>query len=103
MVNAWSLAASVLNGTLDEDYPIVKKEVDEKTGLWKEPDPYEFYNVGAGNTAASYEADSGDTYTEAFDYMMADIDDQYSHHFSLNTEGQEKEIMEKENLKKSSV
>ena len=58
-----------------------------------------FINVGAGNTAASYEADSGDTYTEAFDYMMADIDDQYSHHFSLNTEGQEKEIMEKENLK----
>ena len=82
MVNAWSLAASVLNGTLDEDYPIVKKEVDEKTGLWKEPDPYEFYNVGAGNTAASYEADSGDTYTEAFDYMMADIDDMYSHHFT---------------------
>ena len=90
MVNAWSLAASVLNGTLDEDYPIVKKEVDEKTGLWKEPDPYEFYNVGAGNTAASYEADSGDTYTEAFDYMMADIDDQYSHHFSSKYRGSRK-------------
>ena len=41
MVNAWSLAASILNGTFDEDYPIVKKEVDEKTGLWKEPDPVE--------------------------------------------------------------
>ena len=40
MVNAWSLAASILNGTFDEDYPIMKKkEVDEKTGLWKEPDP----------------------------------------------------------------
>ena len=26
MVNAWSLAASILNGTFDEDYPIVKKE-----------------------------------------------------------------------------
>ena len=67
--------------------------------MWKEPDPYEFYNVGAGNTAASYEADSGDTYTEAFDYMMADIDDQYSHHFSLNTEGQERKLWKKENLK----
>ena len=48
MVNAWSLAASILNGTFDEDYPIVKKEVDEKTGLWKEPDPVEhsdaYYN-----------------------------------------------------------
>ena len=83
MVNAWSLAASILNGTFEKDYPIMKKkEVDEKTGLWKEPDPYEFYNVGTGNTAASYEADSGDTYTEAFDYMMADIDDMYSHHFT---------------------
>ena len=42
MVNAWSLAASILNGTFDKDYPIMKKkEVDEKTGLWKEPDPVE--------------------------------------------------------------
>ena len=42
MVNAWSLAASILGGTFDEDYPIMKKkEVDEKTGLWKEPDPVE--------------------------------------------------------------
>ena len=42
MTNAWSLAASILNGTFDKDYPIMKKkEVDEKTGLWKEPDPVE--------------------------------------------------------------
>ena len=42
MVNAWSLAASILGGTFDKDYPIMKKkEVDEKTGLWKEPDPVE--------------------------------------------------------------
>ena len=40
MVNAWSLLYDVLNGTLDKEYPIVnKKEIDEKTGLWKEPDP----------------------------------------------------------------
>ena len=99
MVNAWSLAASVLNGTLDEDYPIVKKEVDEKTGLWKEPDPYEFYNVGAGNTAASYEADSGDTYTEAFDYMMqtdymADVDDQRAHHFGQYQDNMDEDFYE---------
>ena len=30
MVNAWSLAASVLNGTLDEDYPIMITPDDEK-------------------------------------------------------------------------
>ena len=32
MVNAWSLAASVLNGTLDEDYPIM----DKTKGRWDE-------------------------------------------------------------------
>ena len=26
MVNAWSLAASILDGTFDEDYPIMKIE-----------------------------------------------------------------------------
>ena len=36
MVNAWSLAASILNGTFDEDYPIMnKKEVDEKQDYGK--------------------------------------------------------------------
>ena len=41
-MNAWSLLYDILNGTFDEEYPIVgKKEVDEKTGLWKEPDPVE--------------------------------------------------------------
>ena len=44
MVNAWSLAASILDGTFDEDYPIMKKkEVDEKTGLWTAPEPYYGY------------------------------------------------------------
>ena len=39
-MNAWSLLYDILNGTFDEEYPIVdKKKVDEKTGLWKEPDP----------------------------------------------------------------
>ena len=42
IMNAWSLLYDILNGTFDEEYPIVdKKEVDEKTGLWKEPDPVE--------------------------------------------------------------
>ena len=44
MVNPWSLAASILDGTFDGDYPIMKKkEVDEKTGLWTEPEPYYGY------------------------------------------------------------
>ena len=81
MVNAWSLAASILDGTFDEDYPIMKKkEIDEKTGLWKEPDPYDFYNVGAGNTAHSdyyydytrNDPDAENPFTEAFDYLMGE-------------------------------
>ena len=58
MVNAWSLAWEILNGTMDEEYPII----DTK--------------VGAGNTALDndgldYEIDS-----------MATIDDMYYHHFT---------------------
>ncbi len=37
MVNAWSLAYSVLNGTLDEDYPIMYGPDDEANlKAWKE-------------------------------------------------------------------
>ena len=28
MTNAWSLAASILNGTFDEEYPIVKEKAE---------------------------------------------------------------------------
>ena len=34
MVNAWSLAASILNGTFDKDYPIM----DKSKGRWSEED-----------------------------------------------------------------
>ena len=30
MVNAWSLLYSEINGTMDEDYPIIKKQEDEE-------------------------------------------------------------------------
>ena len=80
MVNAWSLAASILGGTFEEDYPVMKKPDD--------------FKVGAGNTAAEntdrycndgldyenslYESSSGDE-------SMANIDDQYAHHFGSVT------------------
>ena len=67
MVNAWSLAASILGGTFDKDYPIMKKkEVDEKTGLWTEPEPY----YGYENDGLDYEVD------------LSTIDDQYAHRFN---------------------
>ena len=56
MVNAWSLAWEALNGTMDEEYPI----------------------VGAGNTAAEYEIDGLDYESDYY----SDIDDQYSHYFN---------------------
>ena len=46
MVNAWSLAASVLNGTLDEDYPIMFTPEDERAvaeAKKKNPDKSDSY------------------------------------------------------------
>ena len=77
MVNAWSLAWEALNGTMDEEYPIIDT------------------SVGAGNTAyqaplrddgLDYETDYWEHPTDLInsasaDYM-ADIDDMYSHHLS---------------------
>ena len=34
MTNAWSLAASILNGTFDEDYPIMKKKEVEHSDYY---------------------------------------------------------------------
>ena len=59
MVNAWALAASVLNGTLDEDYPIMKQD-DFKV-----------------------EGDDGSPYAQTY---LADNDDQASHHFDLSVQ-----------------
>ena len=77
MVNAWSLAASVLNGTLDEDYPIM----DKTKGRWgedtkitpRESDEYDIIN--------SNEDDGLDYEVDYYGDYMADVDDQRAHHF----------------------
>ena len=79
MINAWSLAWEVLNGTMDETYPI-REDVPED--LW---DKKIDMSVGAGNTAheddgLDYEIDL--TNGASADYNMADIDDMYMHHFT---------------------
>ena len=67
MVNAWSLAASILNGTFDEDYPIMKKKEVEHSDAYydykrNDPDAENPFTdpvdraraervVGGGNTA----------------------------------------------------
>ena len=102
MVNAWSLAYSVLNGTLDEDYPIMygpddeanlkawkeeqlkqgKPMTDDATGITEYPPDY-MYNPGSFNT-------------------LSDNDDQIAHHveggmgydeLNLNIEDPTKENM----------
>ena len=73
MINAWSLAWEALNGTMDETYPIREDvpeklwgtPIDDKTGLWKEPQPYPYEDDGL-----DYEVD------------LSTIDDQYAHHFA---------------------
>jgi len=79
MINAWSLAWDVLNGTMDEEYPIIDT------------------SVGAGNTA--YEDDGLDyeidlTNGASADYNMADVDDMYSHHFSTYDDGMSLQVTE---------
>ena len=74
MVNSWSLAWEVLNGTMDETYP-VREDVPED--LWgKKID----MNVGAGNTAYEYSIDGLDYETDY--YTESDIDDMYYHHYT---------------------
>ena len=87
MVNAWSLLGSIVSGTFEEDYPIL----DKSKGRWSEEDEirelddyYDFKNVGAGNTAheddgLDYEVD----YMSSSADYMSDIDDMYSHHFTI--------------------
>ena len=65
MINAWSLAWEALNGTMDEEYPIIDT------------------SAGAGNTAYQaplYYDDDLDYETDY--YRTADIDDMYMHHFT---------------------
>ena len=78
MINAWSLAWDALNGTMDEEYPIIDT------------------SVGAGNTA--FEDDGLDYEIDLIngasaDYM-ADIDDQYSHHFTTYDDGMSLQVTE---------
>ena len=64
MINAWSLLYDEINGTLDEEYPIMSKnnddvivfgkEEDSSQDFWKDdgysltgnPDPYDYYGEG---------------------------------------------------------
>ena len=88
MINAWSLAWDVLRGTMDEEYPIIDT------------------SVGAGNTAFAHGIDGHyEIDDDGLDYeidltngasadYMADIDDQYSHHFTTYDDGMSLQVTE---------
>ena len=92
MVNSWSLAWEVLNGTMDETYPI-REDVPED--LWgkqipdiritsRESDEYDIIDTraGAGNTAYQEPLWDDDLDYETDYCHTADIDDMYMHHFT---------------------
>ena len=81
MTNSWSLAWEVLNGTMDETYPIRE---DIPSEYWGTP------IVGTGNTAIDFagndvECDGLDYEDSLFDLSSGDemstIDDMYYHHY----------------------
>ena len=71
MINAWSLAYDVLNGTLDENFPTMTDK--------NENDP--IFNVGYGNTAS---ADSQNYYVDTT--QLGDITIDTSNHDTVNFE-----------------
>ena len=80
MVNAWSLAYAVLNGTLDENFPIMTKDNEQKVpgrdvsdiaygGLYPEHSA-SYYQPQAEVLNISLNSDVKDTFTDSFDHMM---------------------------------
>ena len=81
MVNAWSLLYEELNGTMDEEYPIMTDDKNRITP--QESDEYDIL-TGVGNTATEPEhspyyydykrndPDAKNPFTDAFDHAMAE-------------------------------
>ncbi len=116
MINAWSLLWEELNGTMDETYPVKKKEYVDGHG---DVHPVTDFKVEGVKDPSYYDynrndPDAKNPFTDAFDYMMAesvvsggnpddgypsafttlsDNDDQMAHHIGLNNEVNQSENM----------
>ena len=94
MINAWSLAWEALYGDMDKEYPIKNESYDD----FENPLPPQNVDmsIGAGNTA--FEDDGLDYEINLIDGAsadyMADIDDQYSHHFTTYDDGMSLQVTE---------
>ena len=86
MVNAWSLAYDVLNGTLDDEYPIMKNKDDdfnvEDDGLDYEVDLYNSYETLNLNIHANSPYNDGWTQQAAKEELdnMESSDGRYKYH-----------------------
>ena len=86
MVNAWSLAASILDGTFEEEYPLMNEDDDlawiEETGgfEWTPGSPWPpgepTYTITEGSPEYKYNED------EILDSMKEYIGKTYSKHYS---------------------
>ena len=94
MINAWSLLWEELNGTMDETYPVKKKDVDDvyayhypSTGFKVEGDDIE-------HDSSYYDYDrNGDLPNPFAVDPLSDNDDQIAHHINLNSEVNQSENM----------
>ena len=77
---AWWLVDSILNGTLDEDYPIMNKEKREDMSMSVEGDNYKHSPYYYDYTRNGLDEDP---FKQDF---LADNDDQAAHHFNLDKE-----------------
>ena len=68
MVNAWSLAASVLDGTFDQDYPIM---TDTKITP-QESDEYDIPHSDSWYDYNRNDPDRENPFTDAFDHLMGE-------------------------------
>ena len=81
---AWWLADSLLNGTMDKDYPV--KTSDTVDDLKNGEGIYYGDNYGYEYT----HIDSGEPFSQDF---LSDNDDNAAHHFNLNNEVQQSKNM----------
>ena len=108
MVNSWSLAWEVLNGTMDETYPI-REDVPEDLWGTQVPDikitsrESDEYDPIISKVERAYEKyyfndddDGLDYETNYYGDYMADVDDQYSHHFTTYDDGMSLQVTEEQ-------
>ena len=98
MVNAWSLAASILNGTFEKDYPIMKKKEIEHSDAYydytrNDPNAENPFTDPADQARADGLDYEIDYYNDSADYM-ADIDDMYAHQFTTWDDGMSLQVTE---------